>query len=52
MKYEYVYADLCVDENDQYVPVPCDPLPEDTFATIEVAPHVLAVFRWSDMTRH
>lgn len=48
----YVYADLCVDENEEYVPTPVEPLPDDTFAYVVVAPHVLQVWTWDDMTMH
>ncbi|NUX98794.1 hypothetical protein [Paraburkholderia youngii] len=48
----YVYADLCVDENDEYTAVPAEPLPDDTFSVWPVTDHVLAVWLWSEMTMH
>lgn len=49
---KYFYADLCVDENDEYVAIPVEPLPDDTFAVLECAPHVLQVWTWDDVTMH
>lgn len=48
---KYVYADLCVDENGEYVAVPVEQLPDDVFATVPVAEHVLAVWTWEDVPR-
>jgi hypothetical protein len=48
---KYVYADLCVNEDDELVAVPVEPLPKNVFAAVPVADHVLAVWTWDDVPR-